>query len=137
MCTPYSLSPFIRSILNISTYCVHTYPSASPRMGFPRQNLAAPIAEHIYGSSYTTGSPGRPYIPPHSMYPTVMMSLRVGSGSMRPTCSRLPAQCATAQSASVVRSGREHMRLSSKHDELSNGDNDFAPASAPTTSNEV
>lgn len=106
-------------------------------MGFPRLNLAAPIAKHTYGSSSTTGSPGRPYVPPHSMYPTALMSPCAGSGAIRLTCPHLPAQCATTQSTSVVRSGRERKRCSSKHDDLSNDGDDFAPASAPTASNEV
>jgi hypothetical protein len=93
MRTLHSLSPFLCSVLNILTHCVHTYSSVSPHMGFPHLNLAAPIAKHTYGSSYTTGSPSHPHIPPHSMYPTALMSLCASSGAMRLTCLRLPAQC--------------------------------------------
>jgi hypothetical protein len=39
--------------------------------------------------------------------------------------------------SSVAHSGRERKRRSSKHDDFSDDDNDFAPASAPTASNEV
>jgi hypothetical protein len=39
--------------------------------------------------------------------------------------------------SSVARSGRERKRRSSKHDDFSDDDDDFAPASAPTASNEV
>ena len=34
-----------------------------------------------YGSSYTTSSPGRPYTPPHSIYPAALMSLSTGEMS--------------------------------------------------------
>jgi hypothetical protein len=39
--------------------------------------------------------------------------------------------------SSVARSGREHKHRSSKHDDFSDDDDDFAPASAPTAPNEV
>jgi hypothetical protein len=39
--------------------------------------------------------------------------------------------------SSVARSGRERKRRLSKHGDFSNNDDDFVPASAPTTSNEV
>jgi len=38
---------------------------------------------------------------------------------------------------SVARSSRERKRRSSKQDDFSDDDDDFAPASAPTASNEV
>jgi hypothetical protein len=38
---------------------------------------------------------------------------------------------------SVARAGRECKRRPSKHDDFSDDDDDFAPASAPTASNEV
>jgi len=34
-----------------------------------------------YGSSYTTSSPGRPYTPPHGIYPAALMSLSTGEMS--------------------------------------------------------
>jgi len=125
----------------------------SPRLGFPSLNLAAPIAEYTYGSSYTTGSPGRPYTPPHSVYPAALMSLSAGemssdsasgrtsrgSGSHSPNLSSVPRSVRynPISVSSVARSGRERKRRSSKHDDFSDDDDDFAPASAPTASNEV
>jgi hypothetical protein len=53
----------------------------SPYLGFPALNLAAPMAEYTYGRSYTTGSPGRPFAPPHSVYPAALMSLCAGTDS--------------------------------------------------------
>ena len=129
------------------------YPLASPRLGFPTLNLAAPMAEYTYGSTYTTGSPGRPFTPPHSVYPAALMSLSAGemssdstsgrtsrgSGSHSPNLSSVPRSVRynPISVSSVARSGRERKRRSSKQDDFSDDDDDFAPASAPTASNEV
>ena len=53
----------------------HIYPLVSPRLGFHTLNLAAPMAEYIYSSSYKNSPPGRPYTPPHSVYPAALISL--------------------------------------------------------------
>jgi hypothetical protein len=111
------------------------------------------MAEYTYGSSYATGSPGRPYTPPHSVYPAALMSLSAGemssdstsgrtsrgSGSHSPNLSSVPRSVRynPISVPSVARSGRERKRRSSKHDDFSDDDDDFAPASAPTASNEV
>jgi hypothetical protein len=125
----------------------------SPRLGFPSLNLAAPMAEYTYGSSYTTSSPGRPYSPPHGVYPAALMSLSAGemssdstsgrtsrgSGSHSPNLSSVPRSVRynPISVPSVARVGRERKRRASKHDDFSDDDDDFAPASAPTASNEV
>ena len=111
------------------------------------------MAEYTYGSSYTTSSPGRPYTPPHGVYPAALMSLSAGemssdstsgrtsrgSGSHSPNLSSVPRSVRynPISVASVTRPGRERKRRSSKHDDFSDDDDDFAPASAPTASNEV
>jgi hypothetical protein len=99
------------------------YPLASPRLGFRTLNLAAPMAEYTYGSSYTTGSSGRPFTPPHSVYPAALMSLSAGemssdstsgctsrgSGSHSPNLSSVPCSvCYNPISVpSMACSGRE------------------------------
>jgi len=111
------------------------------------------MAEYTYGSSYTTGSPGRAYTPPpHGVYPAALMSLSAGemssdstsgrtsrgSGSHSPNLSSVPRSVRyNPIVSSVARSSRERKRRSSKHDDFSDDDDDFAPASAPTASNEV
>lgn len=126
----------------VLTHRIHTYSSVSPRMGFPSLNLAAPMAEYAYGSSYTTDFPGRPYTPPHraTAYPTALMSLCAGEGSGSHTdlsSSPRPVRYNPISVSFVSRSGRERNRRSSKHDDSSNDDDGFAPSSAPTASNEV
>jgi hypothetical protein len=49
-------SPRTRRSMAIIEADSHLYPLASPRLGFPTLNLAAPMAEYTYDSSYTTGS---------------------------------------------------------------------------------
>src|SRR6266404_4269791 len=143
-------SSFLCYIPRINAHC---FPLASPRLGFPTLNLAAPMAEYTYGSSYTTSSPGRPYTPPHSVYPAALMSLSAGemssdstsgrtsrgSGSHSPNLSSVPRSVRynPISVPSVARSSRERKRRSSKQDDFSDDDDDFAPASAPTASNEV
>jgi hypothetical protein len=111
------------------------------------------MAEYTYGSSYTTSSPGRPYSPPNSVYPAALMSLSAGemssdstsgrtsrgSGSHSPNLSSVPRSVRynPISVSSVARAGRERKRRSSKQDDFSDDDDDFAPASAPTASNEV
>ena len=107
-----------------------------------------------YSSSYMTGSPSRPFTPPHSVYPAALMSLSAGeissdstsgrtsrgSGSHSPNLSSVPRSVRynPISVPSVARSGRERKRRSSKQqDDFSDDDDDFAPASAPTASNEV
>jgi len=126
----------------------------SPRLGFPTLNLAAPMAEYTYGSpSYTTSSPGRPYTPPHSVYPAALMSLSAGemssdstsgrtsrgSGSHSPNLASVPRSVRynPISVTSVARAGRERKRRPSKHDDFSDDDDDFAPANVPAASNEV
>ena len=112
------------------------------------------MAEYTYSSSYTTGSPGRPYTPPHSVYPAALMSLSAGeissdsgasgrtsrgSGSHSPNLSSVPRSVRynPISVSSVARSSRSTKRRASKHDDFSDDDDDFAPTSAPTASNEV
>jgi hypothetical protein len=92
--------------------------------------------------------PRHPYTPPHSVYPAALMSLSAGemssdstsgrtshgSGSHSPNLSSVPhsVRYNPISVSSVVRSGREHKRCSSKHTDFSDDDDDFAPASAPT-----
>ncbi|KAH9982760.1 hypothetical protein BGW80DRAFT_1453584 [Lactifluus volemus] len=99
----------------------------SPRLGFPSLNLAAPMAEYTYGSSYTTG-------------------LLVHLWSHQPWLGfPLAKPCSVPRSvrynpisvSSVTRTGRERKRRSSKHDDFSDDDDDFAPPNAPAASNEV
>lgn len=54
--------------------------SGSPRMSFDSLNLANGIAEYAYssGSSYTTGSPARPFTPPDSICPPALTHLSGG-----------------------------------------------------------
>jgi hypothetical protein len=59
-------------------YRRNIFPLDSPRVGFPTLNLAAPMAEYTYGSSYTNGSPGHPFNPPHGAYPAALMSSSAG-----------------------------------------------------------
>jgi len=136
----------------------------SPRLGFPTLNLAAPMAEYTYGNSYMTVCPGTP---PLSVYPGALMSLSAGemssdstsgrasrgSGSADSNCGRTSRGSGTHSPnlssvprsvrynpitvASVARSGRERKRRASKQDDFSDDDDDFAPASVPTASNEV
>ncbi|KAH9081786.1 hypothetical protein EDB83DRAFT_2589908 [Lactarius deliciosus] len=119
----------------------------SPRLGFPTLNLAAPMAEYTYGSpSYTTSSPGRPYTPPHSVYPAALMSLSAGemssdstsgrtsrgSGSHSPNLASVPRSVRynPISVSSVARSGPSMMTSPTD-------DDDFAPANVPAASNEV
>jgi hypothetical protein len=111
------------------------------------------MAEYTYGSFCTTGSHGRPFPPPYSVYPDALMSLSAGemssdstsgrtsrgSGSHSPNLSSVPRSvCYKPVSvSSVVRTGRERKRRSSKQDDFSDDNDDFAPDSAPTASNEV
>ena len=62
-----------------------------------------------------------------------------GSGSHSPNLSSVPRSVRynPISVSSVTRPGRERKRRSSKHDDFSDDDDDFAPASAPTASNEV
>jgi hypothetical protein len=115
------------------------FPLAPPRLGFPTLNLAAPMAEYTYSSSYTTSSPGRPYTPPHSVFPAALMSLSAGemssdstsgrtsrgSGLHSPNLSSVPRSVRynPISVAAVTRPGRERKPRSSN--------------SAPTASNEV
>ncbi|KAF8273019.1 hypothetical protein EI94DRAFT_1795715 [Lactarius quietus] len=125
----------------------------SPRLGFPALNLAAPMAEYTYSSSYTTSSPGRPYTPPQSVYPAALMSLSAGemssdstsgrtsrgSGSHSPSLASVPRSVRynPISVPTMARTGRERKRRPSKHDDFSDDDDDFAPANVPAASNEV
>jgi hypothetical protein len=62
-----------------------------------------------------------------------------GSDSHSPNLSPVPhsVRYNLISVSSVARSGRERKHRSRKHDDFSNDDDDFAPASAPTASNEV
>jgi hypothetical protein len=63
-----------------------------------------------------------------------------GSGSHSPNLSSVPRSVRynpISVSSVPVRSGRERKRRSSKQEDFSDDDDDFAPASAPTASNEV
>src|SRR5260221_8347524 len=62
-----------------------------------------------------------------------------GSGFHSPSLSSVPRSvCYNLISvSSVTCSGRKHKCHSSKHDDFSDDDDDFAPASAPTASNEA
>jgi len=119
----------------------------SPRLGFPTLNLAAPMAEYTYGNSYMTVCPGE-----MSSDSTSGRASR-GSGSADSNCGRTSRGSGTHSPnlssvprsvrynpitvASVARSGRERKRRASKQDDFSDDDDDFAPASVPTASNEV
>ncbi|KAI0308088.1 hypothetical protein B0F90DRAFT_1664997 [Multifurca ochricompacta] len=115
----------------------------SPRLGFPTLNLAAPMAEYTYGSSsYSTGSPGRPFTPPpHSvrcLQTALLVAPVVAPVPTRPTSPRPPLRALQPDQCSLrARSGRERKRRSSKHDDFSDDDDDFAPSNAPAASNEV
>lgn len=63
--TPYTR--FYAKLIYSSTH-LKLYPLASPHLGFPALKLAFPMAEYIYGSSYTTGSSGCPFDFPHSVF---------------------------------------------------------------------
>ena len=132
----------------------HSIQLASPRLGFPSLNLAAPMAEYTYGSpSYTTSSPGRPYTPPHGVYPAALMSLSAGemssdstsgrtsrgSGSHSPNLASVPRSVRynPISVPSMARPSRERKRRPSKHEDFSDDDDDFAPANVPAASNEV
>ena len=71
-------SPYVFYSTSELLVCLSLYPLASPHPGFPVLNLAAPMAEHTYSSSYITGSPGHPFTPPDSLNPTAWMSLSAG-----------------------------------------------------------
>jgi hypothetical protein len=113
------------------------------------------MAGYSDGSSYTTSSPGRPYTPPHSVYPAPLMSLCAGemsscSGSARTSRgsrgsdSHSSNLSSTPRSvrynpisvSSVARSSRGRERRSNQHDGVSDDDDDFASARAPTASSE-
>jgi len=64
------------------------YPLASPHLGFPALNLAFPMAEYTYDSSYTTGSSDRPFTFPHNVYPAALMFLSAGEMSSDGTSGR-------------------------------------------------
>ena len=64
---------------------------------------------------------------------------RTSRGSHSPNLSSVPRSVRynPISVSSVTRPGRERKRRSSKQDDFSDDDDDFAPASAPTASNEV
>jgi hypothetical protein len=66
---------------------------------------------------------------------------RTGRGSGSPSPNLISVLCSVCYNpisvSSVARLGHERKRHSSKHDGFSDDDDDFAPASAPTASNEV
>jgi hypothetical protein len=130
----------------------HIYSLATPRLGFPNLNLAAPMAEFTYGRS------GHPYSDVYSDYsalpslvdPFDFTSLSAGqasndSSSGRHTRGSGSHSCDTSSVPRSVRynpigdsrSGRERKRRSSKNDDFSDNGDGPAPASAPTASNEV
>ena len=111
------------------------------------------MAEHTYGRpSYMTSSPGRPYTPPHGVYPAALMSLSAGemssdsasgrtsrgSGSHSPNLASVPRSVRynPISVPSMARPSHERKRRFSKRISPTN-DDDFAPASVPAASNEV
>ncbi|THH19675.1 hypothetical protein EW146_g1536 [Bondarzewia mesenterica] len=131
------------------------YPNNEP-YGLASLNLSNPLNDYSYiGSSYTTGSPARPFTPTHSIYPAVLSNLSAGemssdsmqsgrtsrgSGTHSPSLATVPRShrynpmgvSVPARSTTT----RERKRRASKHEDFSDDDDDFQPAQN-TNPNEV
>jgi hypothetical protein len=146
-------TPLFNLLLSPQSFIVSIYTQASPCLSPPSLDVAAPMAEYTYGSSYATSSSSRLSSSAHNTYPATLMSLcasKLSSVSMSGSSSRRSGShshnisSATRSTrynplsvSSAASSGRERRHHSTEHGDFSDSDDEFSPATGLPDSNKA